>query len=400
VILRQLSKIASLARFRLFERSIHHDTRIGHDKVLAWALQQADGSGSEAEHARDEVAREGIALVEAVRREFGGKYSRSAAAPRIMIHLPPVERSPGGHSLFRNLGESLRFIGIPTELVTWTDPFAERIDTFRPTVFLSSDAPDYLGRIDWRYFAAYRADHPCLVGLTASIPEYGNSPLPGRLRWAAEHEVDFYYSFRAPAYLESRRSYRPFFEEGYRILSVEFGANPLLYRPVPGVARDLDYVFLASSNSDKRPRYYEYLAGILAEHPGFINGPGWSHSRAIARAEVHRFLYARARVGINLHIADSIDWPSELNERTYILAACGVPQLVDGAKLLPDRFPADAFFVADNPRDYQRLFGEILAHPEEAFRRARVALRHVFARHTTFHRAEAFLQQLQSLTRP
>lgn len=235
------------------------------------------------------------------------------------------------------------------------------------------------------------------VGIDGVHPGVRECPLPGRLQWAAKHGVDFYYSFRAPAYFRERASYRPFFDAGYRILSVEFGANPLLYHPVPGVARDLDYVFLASSNYDKRPRYYEFLSGILKEYPGFINGPGWSHSLELARAEVHRFLYARARVGLNLHIPDSIDWPSELNERTYILAACGVPQLVDTAKLLPARFSANAFFIAGNPREYRRMFSEILASPAEGAMRAAVACRDVFSRHTTFHRAEALVLQLLEL---
>ena len=398
MIRRQFSRIASIVQFRLFERTIHRATRADHDEILRWAIAAASrGDAMLAFDGSAGAVHEGALHCETVKSEFAGKYAHLGDAIRVMIHLPPLERSPGGHSLFRNLGESLHYIGIPTQFVTWAEPFEGRLVSFQPTVFLTSDSPNYLDRIDWPAFAAYRVRQRCLLGLTASIPEYGNTPLPGRLRWAAKHGVDFYYSFRAPAYFEERRSYRPFFDAGYRILSVEFGANPLLYHPMPGIERDLDYVFLASSNYDKRPRYYEYLPEIVAKHSGFINGPGWSHSRTLARAELHRFLYARARVGINLHISDSIDWPSELNERTYILAACGVPQLVDAAKLLPARFSSAALFIAENPREYRRLFADILAEPEEAGRRAGLALREVYSRHTTFHRAEALVQQLQSM---
>ncbi len=128
-----------------------------------------------------------------------------------------------------------------------------------------------------------------------------------------------------------------------------------------------------------------------------IDGPGWAGVKQWAPPPTHRFLYARAKVGINLHIQDSLDWPSELNERTYILAACGVPQLVDDAKLLSQRFSDDSMFVARTPREYNELFNEILANPELAQQRALKAQREVFKRHTTFQRAEGFALDLLTL---
>ena len=139
----------------------------------------------------DERTREGMALCEDVKRKFAGKYAQTSEGLRILIHLLPLERSPGGHSLFRNLAESLQYIGIPTRCATWADPLTEILRTFKPSILLTSDSPEYLGRIDWRAFSAYRSVQSCRLGLTASIQEYGNTPLPGRLRWAAEHGVDF-----------------------------------------------------------------------------------------------------------------------------------------------------------------------------------------------------------------
>jgi hypothetical protein len=214
---------------------------------------------------------------------------------------------------------------------------------FKPTVFLSSDHVSYLDRIDWSILEDYKKKNRLLVGLTASISEYGNSPLNERLNWAQNNGIDFYYSFRSQEYLLTRKEYRPFYDSDYNILTIEFGANPLLYIPLPGIERDLYYVFLASSNPDKWERYFKYLPKIVNKYPGFIDGPGWLTINKWADRSIHRYLYARSRVGINLHIADSIDWPSELNERTYILAACGVPQLVDNAMLLGNRFEGKCF---------------------------------------------------------
>jgi spore maturation protein CgeB len=109
---------------------------------------------------------------------------------------------------------------------------------------------------------------------------------------------------------------------------------------------------------------------------------------------LNRFLYARAKVGINLHLEDQIVWANELNERTYTLAACGVPQLVDNPKLLRARFSDGAMFQANSPKEYFDLFQHMLDSPKDAQAKAAVALEEVYAKHTTFHRAEMFITQL------
>jgi hypothetical protein len=57
-----------------------------------------------------------------------------------------------------------------------------------------------------------------------------------------------------------------------------------------------------------------------------------------------RYLYSRPRVGINLHIKNQAGNASELNKRIYMLAACGVPQLIDNAMLLTSRFSPGFFY--------------------------------------------------------
>jgi spore maturation protein CgeB len=195
--------------------------------------------------------------------------------------------------------------------------------------------------------------------------------------------------------------YRQFFEAGFKVYSFEFGANPLTHYPVPGIERDLPYVFLASSNQDKWIRYFNFLPAILRKYPGFVDGPGWNFANrwnSVNGVErdfsEHRYLYARAKVGLNLHIIDSIAWPSELNERTYALAACGTPQLVDRALLIDRYFSKDAFFVGETPKDYFELFQRMQADPKECQRRALIAQKEVFERHTTFQRCEGFIREL------
>jgi hypothetical protein len=389
---RSIKFAKSKMRTRSFERKIHPTTWRDHDLILDWAMAYIEHS-TNADIYDSPMVRLGQELRESVLTQFRNKY-QSLVGIRILIHVPSKEKSPGGYSLFSNLIDSFRFLGIPCDKLGWEESIIEKMNFFKPTLFLSSDNDIYLNRIDWSAIQQYRIKSPLLVGLTASIEAYGNTPLVQRLRWAKIQHIDFYYSFRTQKYLLNREDYKPFYMEGYSIYSVEFGANPLHYFPVGGIKQDLSYVFLASSNPDKQLRYANWLSPIFDSSSGFLDGPGWTRIKRCAPTASHRYLYARAKVGINLHIDDSIYWPSELNERTYILAACGVPQLIDNPKLLKDRFSEGAMFQANSPKEYQELFQHILVSHDEAQTRAQLALEQVYNRHTTFHRAEEFINQI------
>jgi len=389
----------ALLNIEQFEKQINPVTWQRHDKILQWA-QSCEAAPERFElpglyeNSDDPVVRQGFELTAKVKQQFRGRYKHLKDL-RILVHIPSLRFSPAGYSLFTNMAQGLEFIGIPVRMLGWNETIDKLLYEFRPTVFLTSDHESYLSRINWDSVKKYRELNTLRIGLTASIEEYGNTALQGRLLWAKQQRVDFYYSFRCPEYLRRRKKYRPFFENGYNIFSVELGANPLIHYPVPGIERDLNYVFLASANSEKWPRYFSYLSEIFSKYSGFLDGPGWPFIKTkSASFSKDRYLYARAKVGLNLHLDEQINWANELNERTYILAICGVPQLVDNPKLLPQRFDENAFFVAKGPDEYTALFAYILNNPVEAREKALIAQREVFTKHTWFHRAEGLVLDL------
>ncbi len=395
-------KILASWRFRKFERSIHQETWSLRDQVIPWAEECAAHyarieTAEAFANSTDPLVRQGHELVEVAKSLYRNKYA-SHDGLRILIHLPSAVASPGGHSAISNLVQSLTFLGVPVRYFGNEGVTEQLLAEFKPSVVLVGDYKPFLALIDWDGLGRYRSANKLLVGLTASLEEYGNSPLNDRLIWAGEHGVDFYFSFRSQAYVTARREYAPFFDAGYQVLSIEFGVNPLVYYPVPVVRRDINYVFLASSNRDKLPRYISWLSEVLSEYPGVIDGPGWSRIGNFSfNAARDRYVYSRAKVGINLHLEEQMAWASELNERTYMLAACGTPQLVDNPKLLSEYFSADAFFVASSPREYSDMFRSLLAAPESCQGAVLKAQREVFERHTTFHRADGFVRELQGL---
>jgi hypothetical protein len=381
-----------------FDRSIHRLIIKKHDKIIADAelalknkeIYEADDAYA-ASH--DLLVQHGYALKKQVEQKFKDIYS-GKSIERIIIHVPDPAFSPAGYSLFTNLAESLNFIGVPTHILGWNDNTGEAIDKFKPTVLLSSDHASYLERIDWAAIRKYREKNHLKIGLTASLAEYDNTRLDHRLDWSKKHGVDFFYSFRDEAYVSSRNEYRPFFDAGYRILYLPFGANILHYYPVAGFDRDIDFVLIAS----KKREHTVLMKDIVKEYYGFIDGPGWKHAPHFQfKRERDRYIYSRAKVGLNAHLPEQIDWACEVNERTYQLAACGVPQVVDHPKLLDKLFSKDALFIAETPSQYSDYFEMIINDPKIGQERALIAQKEVFEKHTTFHRADSFMQQLNAL---
>ncbi|MGB8410362.1 MAG: glycosyltransferase, partial [Gallionella sp.] len=339
---------------------------------------------------KDPLVQQGYTLKRQVEQKFKNRYA-GKSSERIIIHVPDPAFSPAGFSLFANIAECLDFIGIPTHILGWNEDTREAIDKFGPTVLLSSDHASYPERIDWDAIKGYRATNRLRVGLTASLAEYDNTPLENRLAWAKQRGVDFFYSFRDETYVSNRDEYRPFFDAGYEILYLPFGANILHYYPVAGFDRDIDFVLIAS----KKREHTVLMKNIVKRHHGFIDGPGWNHApRFQFNRERDRYIYARAKVGLNVHLPEQIEWACEVNERTYQLAACGVPQLIDHPKLLDKLFSKDALFVADTLDQYSEYFEMIINDRKIGQERALIAQKEVFDRHTTFHRADSFVRQL------
>lgn len=379
--------------FRDFERRIHPDTWAGQPAVLDW-LRAAVPAGAPrpllAPDSPDPVVRRFAERWAGLERDFRGRHA--AGGCRVLLFRPNFGINPAGNSLFRNLGDGLEFCGVPVAYWDEGAPLADRLAAARPTVLLGIDHQWYgpdpaVGREAVAALRDYRRTGRLALGLSSNHFPTDPAALAAQFDQAAALGVDFFVSFQAEPVVRAR--YRPFAARGFRVLSLEFGANPLAFHPVPGVPRDLDYVYLASSNYEKVDRAAAFLGAVLRDHAGVLLGPGWPRAAAARLPDDQlRYLYARARVGINLHVPFQIREACELNERAYNLAACGVPQVVDAPPLLTDRFRPGSVYAAATPAEYAAQFRRALADPAEAAGRAADALDDVLAGHTVFHRAD------------
>jgi len=374
-------------KFGQLQSQIDPRTVNNHKRYLNWAQEEIKGLHRQSlDNQKLQVPDE----IKKLRVEFKDKLREMDL--RILIHLPSISVSPGGYSLFSNLIETLNYLGIETRSLNWNDNLQESLREFSPDFFLSSDNAEYINRIDWTELNKFKETHSLKVGLTASIEAYGNTPLKGRLKRAKLNKIDFYYSFRDRAYLSYREEYKEYSDAGYPIFSIPFGANILKYYPLIGYPKELDFVFFGSSNIRE---YTKYFSEIFRNYSGFIAGNNWKNFGWVG-ADIQRLIYAKAKVGLNIHSKPHREWAAELNERCYILAACGVPQIIDDTPLLSKFFSHDELYVAGSPKEYISVFKFALHDEKESRRRALNAQRKVLNNYTSFHRVEQFIKEVRN----
>ena len=386
--------------FKFFEKRINSADIILRRELIDWGnymLHKTEFIEDDENYitSPDPVVRQGYELKKDCLQKFRNKYYQAIKRIKFLIHVPTAGQTVAGCSLFSNLASGLQFLGADVKKFYTGMDIKPLLDSFKPDVLMTSDNDAYIDSIDWRCVEEYRKKRRLLLGLTASLKEYGNTSLAKRIKRAGKLGVDFFYSFRVPEYFMHNIKYEPFYEYTDNIFSIEYGANPLLYYPLPFIERDINYVFLGTCSSSKTERYSAYFGRIFEKHTGVYDGPGWNNIKDFElKPSRDRYIYARGKIGLNLHINNQINCSSELNERTYILSMCGIPQLVDNPGLLKERFTPDSLFQAGNPDEYYELFLYILNHRDEAVKRSLNSQKIVFEKHTSFHRGEALLKKL------
>ncbi len=324
---------------------------------------------------------------------YKNKYHESIL--NILIHIPPYELSPAGYSIYTNISENLLHMGIKCCYLHFDDDINLVLEKFSPNVFLSSDDSNYINNINWTSISKYRLKNNLLIGLTASIEEYGNSSLSKRLDWAKFNNINFYYSWRSNEYLKTRESYKLFYDYGFNIFSIEFGANILKYYPCNlDTNKFIDYIFFGSINPQKKIRFKNYFSKISNNYNGIIYGPGWQWTKDDIPFDKQKLYYQTSKVGLNLHLDEQIIWPCELNERTYILGACKVPQLIDNPALLNKRYDTNNLYSANTPNDYNELFKYMLNNYEEVKFKTNNIYLETISKHTYFDRIDGFINNL------
>lgn len=390
----KLQSVKMRIEFRYFRSQVNSNTWSEHERHINGCIALAKQHLNQALN-NDPIYLKSEQLRLKAMSSFKNRYKENDGL-RVMLHVPSTRASPGGASIFRSWLDGLRFLGVRAIELHWDSDTSNAIREFHPSVLFTSDHKTYTEQFDWDFIRRYRAHSPMAVILTSSHEHDGNSSNLVRLKQARNRGVSLFVSFRDDEYIQNWL--QEWWENGFKVISIPFSANPLIYSYVPTSEKPLDYVFLASSNlTEKFERYKQYLLPIFRRYRGVINGLGWGQDELILAREYHRFIYSMAKIGINLHIPTSIRLVSEINERTYILACCGLFQLTDKPKTLNQVFGTNAIVSADNPRKYVEKFEYFINHPEERLPFILRSLESVYDSHTIFHRMDKFVKKLLTL---
>ena len=300
-------------------------------------------------------------LRDKVLNEFANKYASDRA--RILLHRPT---SGALKYLMDSWAEVLNHMGIPTVLLNWGSSTREVFDSFRPTVFITVADPAYSKQLDVNYIDQYRARRKLMVG-----------------RIGISHRIeptDFVITFHLDPANDPR-----FKGVDKPLVSVPYGINPRRHYMRPGRAV-WDFAFVGCRTDLKAEATARYLMPIVKRYQGMLAGTNWPVGLGELSVAQAALMYNFAQVYPNFHLPWQYEQMDEINERAYIIPACGGFELVDNPAAMKRLFASDEMAVAKSSAEYHEMFAHYLSHPDERTPYVSKGMQRVFDEYTLFHR--------------
>lgn len=180
-------------------------------------------------------------------------------------------------------------------------------------------------------------------------------------------------------------------EKGVVIHSIPFGFNPLIHYP-ENIKQDIDYFFVGHNSYVKVEETRKYIEPIFSNYRGgILGGTGWGREVQEILPQDVRYYYNRAKINLNYHIEIQKKYECEVNERTYIICACGGFQLIDNPKYLQRIYTRKDMAIAEDEKQYLELFEHYLHNSKE---RLEIAFNGLY---TTYENKSSLLHRMDKL---
>lgn len=154
------------------------------------------------------------------------------------------------------------------------------------------------------------------------------------------------------------------------------------------VKKVVDFFHAGQPSFNKQDRFDKYIKPIADKNKGIFAGMLWENSVGVLSQKQTNIFYNLAQVNPNLHMQSQIENPTDLNERTYIIAATGNIQLIDNPALLKPKY-GNLFkdFSFSTPEDYIEAFYYYLdeKHAEEKEEQVIKIMEKTWKNYTMFH---------------
>lgn len=207
---------------------------------------------------------------------------------------------------------------------------------------------------------------------------------------------DFKFHFLISSFSEKSISFvfKEWIKKGVEIKSIPFGFNPLIHYP-ENVEETYDYFFVGTNSYLKIDETKRYLLPIISKYKGVLRGKNWGGSIPELNYKNVRQFYNRARININYHLKLQKQYENEINERTFIISACGGFQLVDNPKILSKYYTEKEIAIANDEKEYLKKFEYYLNKPMERHEMAYEALIKTYNNNCSiFHRLEKIINYI------
>jgi len=331
-----------------------------------------------------------------LRNQLFEKYTNLLQSSRIkiLLHLPPIKFSPAANSWLLNFQIALSYLGIETDFF-WDSLLEEQLDDVNYIIGIGAE---YISnKINWPLVqkAKIKSNIKVILQTTFDVENHNDAKI--FIKDYQNKGVDYFFSFDSQDFNEQSQLISLFKQNNTTLFSIEFSANPIIHYPSKFIEPKYDFVFIGSSNYDKIARYNLYFPKIVKKYNGLIIGTGWKWCNDFSHsAERDSSVYSKSKIGINIHLETQIKYKRQLNERAYILAAFGIPQITDHAAIIDLSFP-EIGVVADSSKDFLDGIDYLLHNKSSANDNAFKALNAVYSNHNTFLRASNFVKQLKEV---
>ena len=155
-----------------------------------------------------------------------------------------------------------------------------------------------------------------------------------------------------------------------------------------------NFFFVGTNSHLKLARTDAYLSPLIGKYNGILAGVGWPVGVGEMPLQDSSLMYNFAKIYPNYHLDNQVVNFNEVNERAFIIPACGGFELTDNPKAMRELFRDDEMAIADTPDQFAEMFDHYMSHPDERLELTRRGMNRVWKEYTLFHVLSRLIQFL------
>jgi glycosyltransferase involved in cell wall biosynthesis len=300
-------------------------------------------------------------------------HKRVPGIDRVVIHMPP---NGGFRYIQQNYALAFEALGYDVRVLDFgANDRDAALDRAHLVVSACSDPyNDDLG--GFNHFLA-----PCVLAASPTLPGAAER-VSGDFLDEMSLE-NFLWSPVHPTHIEAEHQH--YTDLGLTVRHLPYAAMPTVHHHVRGRIRE-DIGFIGTYNPTKAPNFDKWIRPIMQKRRSLVAGVGFPGVGPIPQNQANR-VYSLCRVCPNVHQDIQRGRRMMLNERTFVIPACGGFEIVDWSECLEDYFEPNELLGARDPEHMATIV-------ESWIRQPRLRLEAALAGHHRVLRDHSYLDRV------